>query len=299
MLELLQITNDPALARRCDALPGMRLFVDLETHGKAKRQAGRNTFISTHCLADVARVKAQLQRTRLMVRVNPLHTGSAVEVDAVLARGADLLMLPMFEAPDELGAFSRLVAGRVPVVALLETAGALNSVDNWIDTPGLCEVFVGLNDLHLSLGCRFMFEPLADGLLDAVAQRVHAQGLRFGFGGIARLDEGLLPGLDVLAEHVRLGSQAVILSRTFHRRAEEHAAGATRIANTLNAVDAVDAEDAVDAANTIEHEITALREAQIQLAQRNHAQVQADRQRIAATIRRIAQGMATPARAQA
>ena len=48
MMELLQITNDPALARRCDALPGMRLFVDLETHGKAERQTGRNTFITTH-----------------------------------------------------------------------------------------------------------------------------------------------------------------------------------------------------------------------------------------------------------
>ena len=45
MLELLQITNDPAFASRCDALDGMRLFVDLERLGKAERQAGRNTFI--------------------------------------------------------------------------------------------------------------------------------------------------------------------------------------------------------------------------------------------------------------
>ena len=58
MLELIQITNDPAFARRCDALGGMRLFVDLERLGKAERQAGRDTFISTHTLDDVGRVQA-------------------------------------------------------------------------------------------------------------------------------------------------------------------------------------------------------------------------------------------------
>ena len=30
MLELIQITNDPAFAQRCDAMGGFRLFVDLE-----------------------------------------------------------------------------------------------------------------------------------------------------------------------------------------------------------------------------------------------------------------------------
>ena len=49
-----------------------------------------------------------------------------------------------------------------------------------------------------------------------VAAMARARGLRFGFGGIARLDDGLLPGRDVLAEHLRLGSGSVILSRTFH-----------------------------------------------------------------------------------
>ena len=137
MIDLLQITNDPALARRCDALPGMRLFVDLEVNGKAERQAGRNTFISTHRLEDVGRIKSKLQRSLLMVRVNPLHSGTPDELDAVLAQGADWVMLPMFQTPEELQAFSRIVAGRAPIVALLETAGALQSLDDWVGTPGL------------------------------------------------------------------------------------------------------------------------------------------------------------------
>ena len=204
MLELIQITNDPAFARRCDALPGFRLFVDLERIGKAERQAGRNTFISAHQLDDVGNIKRVLQRSPLMVRVNPLHDGTPAEVEAALRQGADRLMLPMFTRASEVREFTQFVAGRAPVTLLLETAGALACLDEWIATPGLNEVYVGLNDLHLSMGHRFMFEPLAQGWVERVATAAQRQHLRFGFGGIARLDEGLLPGRDVLAA---LGSQ--------------------------------------------------------------------------------------------
>src|SRR4051812_18148232 len=109
MLELIQITNDPALARRCDALGGLRLFVDLERLGKAERQAGRNTFISTHTLEDVGRVRQALRHARLMVRVNPLHAGTAAELDAVLAQQPDCVMLPVFRSAEELRDFAGLV----------------------------------------------------------------------------------------------------------------------------------------------------------------------------------------------
>lgn len=268
MIELLQITNDPALARRCDAIEGVRVFVDLERLGKAERQGGWDSFISAHGLADVGRLRAVLRRAPLMVRVNPLHEGSAREVEEVLSQGADLLMLPMFTQARELAEFCRLVDGRAPVSALLETAGALESLDDWLGTPGLWEVFVGLNDLHRSLGQRFMFEPLASGRVERVGQAARARGLRFGFGGIARLDEGLVPGRDVLAEHVRIGSQAVILSRTFRR------------------------EDA-----SLESGIAQLREAESALRRRGAAEAEADRARFAALVDRVAAGVARPAEA--
>ena len=119
MLELIQITNDPDFARRCDRLGGFRLFVDLERLGKAQRQAGRNTFISAHEIDDVARIRQVLRQSRLMVRVNPLHEGTAAEVAAVLERGAQLLMLPMFTRAEEVRQFAALVAGRAPIVPLL------------------------------------------------------------------------------------------------------------------------------------------------------------------------------------
>jgi 2-keto-3-deoxy-L-rhamnonate aldolase RhmA len=264
MLELLQITNDPALAARCDALGGFRLFVDLERTGKAERQAGRGTFISEHQLEDVPRVKSVLRRSRLMVRVNPLHPGSGAEIDAVLACGPDCVMLPMFTGAAQLREFSAIVAGRAPIVALLETAGALDSLDSWIGTAGLEEIFVGLNDLHLSLGMRFMFEPLANGQVAHVAAAAQRRGLRFGFGGIARLDQGLLPGREVLAEQVRLGSGAVILARAFRR-------------------DIADAQ--------FESEIAALRREEARLRDRSPEAAERDRVRICARITEIADGL--------
>jgi hypothetical protein len=264
MLELIQITNDPAFARRCEDLGGFRIWVDLERLGKAERQAGRDTFISSHSLHDVGRVKAALRTARLMVRVNPLNAGSAAEVDAVLAQGADLLMLPMFTGAAQLEAFCAMVAGRAPVVALLETAGALDSLEAWVGTPGLSEVYVGLNDLHLSLGCSFMFEPLASGAVERVCVAARSKGLTFGFGGIARLDEGLLSGRDVLAEHVRLGSGAVILSRTFHNPGS---------------------------AGSFEAEVARLRQAEAVLAARTAAQRDADALRIAGRIGEIAKSL--------
>ena len=265
MIDLLTITNSPALAAACDALPGMRLFVDLEHSGKAKRQAGRNTFISTHEINDVGRVKAVLKHTRLMVRVNPFDPAQAAaaqaEVDAVIAQGADMIMLPMFTTAAQLRAFAGIVAGRVPLVPLLETAGALACLDDWVSTPGIAEVFVGLNDLHLSLGCRFMFEPLVQGHVDRVASAARQHGLRFGFGGIARVNEGLLPGQDVLAEHLRLGSKAVILSRTFNRP---------------------------DEATSFEQAVAELRQAERTLALRTAVAIEADRLRVADKVAQLA-----------
>jgi hypothetical protein len=201
-----------------------------------------------------------LRNSRLMVRVNPLNPDTSRELDQVLAQRPDLVMLPMFDSPSQLAEFADLVAGRVPIVALLETAGALTSLQEWLATPGLVEVYVGLNDLHLSLGQRFMFEPLADGSVERVARAAQVRRLGFGFGGIARLQEGLLPGRDVLAEHLRLGSRAVILSRTFQLAGNE----------------------------PFETAVQCLREAEVHLASRSPAAVLADSQRAAQAIRQAA-----------
>jgi HpcH/HpaI aldolase/citrate lyase family len=261
MLTLLKITNDPEVALSCESLAGVRIFVDLEINGKVARQAGRDTVISGHSVADVAAVRRVVKRSELMVRINPWFHGSVQELESVLAHKPDWVMLPMFRGRDDLEAFVQAVGGRAKTVALLETKEALDTVPQWIGLAGLDEVYLGLNDLHLALRCAFMFEPLAMGWVDRVALAAREAGKRFGFGGMARLSEGLIPGQAVLGEHVRLGSQAVILSRTFHRPGS---------------------------GTTLEDDVKALREAEARLHRRSAEQIAVDQQQVKAAIEAVA-----------
>lgn len=220
MIKFMLITNDPVLAHYAESCGVERIFVDLEKHGKQKRQGHLDTLISSHSMADVAKVKKGLSKAELLVRLNPLHGDTKVEIDQAIIGGADILMLPMFRSADEVRHFSELVDGRVKVIPLVETYDAAQAIDEIVSIPGVSEIYIGLNDLHLDMQLTFMFEPLANGFVDKLAETIKSAGLPFGFGGIARVREGVVPGELVLGEHLRLGSSSVILSRTFHRKSE-------------------------------------------------------------------------------
>jgi hypothetical protein len=218
-LRLLFITNDADMAIFACANAVDRIFVDLEIIGKQERQGHLNTVISRHSVSDVARLRPVVPRGSLLVRLNPLHTQTDEEVEKVIEMGADILMLPMFKTPDDVYKFCNIVAGRAKVCLLVETIGAMLSLSESVRIRGVDEVHIGLNDLHLEMGCRFMFQPLADGYVDRMAQSIRDANLPFGIGGVARVGEGLLPAELLLSEHARLGSTGAILSRTFHRQA--------------------------------------------------------------------------------
>ena len=217
MIKFILITSDTILARMAETAGVERIFVDLETLGKKERQGHLDTLISNHSFDDIARVRSGLDKAELIVRLNPLHVHTGREVEDAIANGADMLMLPMFRKAADVSAFTAMVDNRVGVMPLVETRGAVESLDEIVATPGVSEIYIGLNDLHLDMGLNFMFEPLADGLIDTMADTIKQAGLPFGFGGVARVGEGTIPGELVLAEHVRLGSSSVILSRTFNQ----------------------------------------------------------------------------------
>ena len=108
-----------------------------------------------------------------------------------------------------------MVGGRARTILLVETPEAVENLDEILSLPGISECHIGLNALHQGYGRKFMFELLADGTVDAIAEKFKAHGIPFGIGGIARLGRGIIPAECILAEHIRLGSQAVILSRSF------------------------------------------------------------------------------------
>jgi 2-keto-3-deoxy-L-rhamnonate aldolase RhmA len=174
-----------------------------------------NSVKSNHKLADVAMLRPYVKNSELMVRVNPLHENSRVEIDEVITSGADLVMLPMFRTVDDAFRFVDIVGGRAKVMLLVETAEAIENLDEIVKVSGIDEIHIGLNDLHLAYGLNFMFELVADGTIDKACEIIRSADIPFGFGGVAKLGEGLLPAEYVLAEHYRLGSSMVILSRTF------------------------------------------------------------------------------------
>lgn len=213
------IVNDPQIAAFVSGCGVDRLFVDLEVMGKEARQPGLDTVKSVQTIQTVAAVRKSAPDAHLLVRINPLHSGSNAEINAVLAAGADSLMLPMFHDRDTLARFFDLLNGRAAALPLFETVGALEALPSMISELPLTRLHIGLNDLHLERGDKMMFAPLAEGVLDDPSQALREAGIPFGIGGLARAGEGLVPPELILGEHARLGSSSAILSRTFHRSA--------------------------------------------------------------------------------
>lgn len=215
MLKLMYITKSPEIARIAEDAGVDRIFVDLEKIGKELRQGGMNTVKSDHTVADVAAVRSVLTKAQLLVRVNPIHEGSQQEIRAVLDAGADLIMLPYFATEEEAALFSGWVGGRAKRMLLVETIGAVAHLDAILSAHLTDFVHVGINDLHLQMKKKFMFELLADGTVEKIGKICKAHAVPFGFGGVAAPGGGKLPAEFVLAEHYRQGSDAVILSRSF------------------------------------------------------------------------------------
>ena len=214
-LKLMILAADPQSAIDAQNAGVDRVFYDLEYIGKESRQHGRNTVKSMNSIDDIPAVRKVLDKTELLVRTNPIHAYTKMEVDKAIEYGADVLMLPMVMDQHDVEQFVSYVNGRAKVCIMIETAAAMARLDKILAVPGVDELFIGLNDLHISMGLTFMFEFLSNGLLEYIADKCNKAGMPFGFGGIARIGEGDLPSDNILGEHVRLGSTSVILSRTF------------------------------------------------------------------------------------
>lgn len=212
-LMILASTQEDALSAQNAGVD--RIFYDLEYIGKAERQRGRDTVKYHNDIEQIPALREVVTSSSLLVRTNPIGAYTASEVEKAITYGADYLMLPMAMDKNDAETYVRLIDGRAKVIIMIETAASMTRIDDILEVTGVDELFIGLNDLHISLGLNFLFEPLAGGLVDYIANKCRAKGMPFGFGGIARIGDGILPADMILGEHVRLGSSSVILSRTF------------------------------------------------------------------------------------
>lgn len=228
MLKLMYITKRPEIALIAEKAGVDWIFVDMEFIGKDLRQAGLDTVQNHHTIEDVRNIKSVVKKAKVLVRINPIHDvigdypATEEEIEEAIKAGADILMLPFFKKVSEVQRFIRAVqessikVGRkIKTCLLVETPEAVVLLDKILDLPGIDMIHLGLNDLHLALGMKFMFELLADGTVDCLSLKIKAKSIPFGFGGIASLRGGVIPGSMVLKEHYRLGSSMVIVSRSF------------------------------------------------------------------------------------
>jgi len=237
--ELCLITADLNLVQMAQQTNIQRIMIDLETLGKAERQAGHHLFLSTHHEADVVALRKVLINRDLMVRINPLNEQSKAEIERMLHYGVNTIMLPMFETAAQISQFVDLVQGRARTSLLLENAIALANIDSIVKVPGINEIHVGLNDLRLSLGLDVIFEALCLGILDSLSEKIRGAGIRFGFGGVTspRITHLPIAPTQIIAEQARLGSTLALLGRSFRRPFETHlSADVDRLKQEVDAI---------------------------------------------------------------
>lgn len=220
-LNLMYITNRTDVALIAEQAGVDRIFIDLEYIGKELRQGGMNTVQNHHTPQDVLNIKKCLTKAKVLARVNPIHNASEeycdteTEINEVISAGADYVMLPYFKTVSDVKRFLTAVNRRTKTVLLFESAESISNIDEILALDGIDEAFIGLNDLSLDYGKKFLFSLLADGTVATIIKKFKEKNISFGFGGMATLEGGLLPGKMILAEHYALKSNSVILSRAF------------------------------------------------------------------------------------
>ena len=83
--------------------------------------------------------------------------------------------------------------------------------------PGIDEVMIGLNDLHLQFGVANHFEVLASPLIDMMAAEVLRKGLPLAIGGVGRVGDTAMPVPTdlVYGQYPRLHATGAWLARSF------------------------------------------------------------------------------------
>ena len=215
------ITNRPEIAQIAETAGVDRIFIDLEYIGKSERQGCMDTVQSFHTFNDIKRVSEAITTAELLVRINPIHDASAQycsseeEINIAIQNGAQIIMLPFFKDLCEVKRFLLAVHKRAKTMLLLETPEAVAIVDEILQLDGIDYIHIGLNDLSLAYGMKFMFELLTNGTVEKLCYKFREKNIPYGFGGIASLGNGMIPAEMIIKEHYRLGSTCAILSRSF------------------------------------------------------------------------------------
>lgn len=189
------------------------VIVDWENQGKYERQKNYDTEINHHSLEQLSALTSGL-KIPVTVRVNGLPFGEK-EIETAIDHGARIIMLPMARSPRDVEKFLGQVRGRAQTLIQIETA---ELAEQCAGLAGMAwdYAFIGLNDLMISRGGHWLWEPLYDGTVEKIFQAL--PGRRLGFGGVTAIGGGHpLPFVELLREFARLNAGFSFMRRTFHR----------------------------------------------------------------------------------
>ena len=215
-LQLFHFSSEAVQAQRAEGAGVHSIIVDWENLGKYARQQNYDTQVNRHTVEDLDQVY-KVVKIPITVRVNG---GAAAldEADLAIDHGAKVIMLPMASSAYEVELLLRRVNGRAKTLIQIETQSMVEHVAD-LQHLGWDYAFVGFNDLMISRGRNWLWEPMADGTMDTLFQQL--PGRQIGFGGVTIVGGGYpLPFLNLLQEFARLGASLSFLRRTFAREVE-------------------------------------------------------------------------------
>ncbi len=214
-LQLFLFSKDPEVGREAHSAGVHSLIVDWENQGKYDRQVACDTEINLDTPEDLERLAKQVALP-VTVRVNG-GAQAARDAEVALELGAKILMLPMATSAKEVEAFLDHVDGRARTLIQIETQPLVRDIENFAALPW-DYAFIGLHDLMISRGARWMWDPLLDGTVENVCAVLKRAGKNFGFGGVTVVGGGHpLRFMALLREMARLGCGHSCLRRTFRR----------------------------------------------------------------------------------
>lgn len=194
-----------------------RVVIDWETRGKDERQHGYHLEQNYIAKSDLIRVRKTFPG-KMVCRINPIHDKSDVEITEAIDNGSDMIMLPMFKTIHEVDKFIAIVNKRAETILLFESVEAIDIACK-LRNRDFSEVYIGLNDLRISLGLGFAYQIIELSILDKMRDLFPDK--IFGFGGLTLLGKGYpLPTKLILTEMARLDCGSVIIRRAFKKDIE-------------------------------------------------------------------------------
>jgi hypothetical protein len=213
-MKTILINNDIEIAKYAFESGVDRIMVDTECLNKTKRQTNVDAVFNTHEIKDAERLKKNI-KGEIICRINCINSYTNIEVEKTIDSGADYLMVPMIRDELDVKTILKLTKDKIKFIPLLETSSSLIRLKEIVEIDGISELYFGLNDLSIDMKLKFLHEITASKLMRFCSNIIDSK-FKWGFGGIARINNGSVPAETILSEHFLCGSTRIILGRAFH-----------------------------------------------------------------------------------